>query len=104
MKKIFNRHDTELGDVREELAKNSDYFTFYVNNSNTDDLSAQIKEMKEVLSRYETTAKEREKRQEEKHEEISLEMTKFSENMEHFGAQHQKIESSVSRMREELFK
>lgn len=28
------RHDGELTDIREELAKNSDYFTFYVNNSN----------------------------------------------------------------------
>ena len=52
MKKIFNRHDSELNDVREELAKNSDYFTFYVNNSNTDDLSAQIKDMKNVLAQY----------------------------------------------------
>ena len=52
MKKIFNRHDSELSDVREELAKNSDYFTFYVNNSNTDDLSAQIKDMKNVLAQY----------------------------------------------------
>jgi len=49
--------------VREELAKNNDYFTFYVNNSNTEDLSGQINEMKRHLKEYEGTAMEREKRQ-----------------------------------------
>ena len=29
------------------MAKNSDYFTFYVNNSNTEDLSQQLKNVKQ---------------------------------------------------------
>lgn len=48
-KKITGRHDNELSDLREEMARNSDYFTFYINNSNTDDLSSQIKSLKEDL-------------------------------------------------------
>lgn len=48
-KKITSRHDNELSDLREEMARNSDYFTFYINNSNTDDLSSQIKSLKEDL-------------------------------------------------------
>ncbi len=46
IKKAISRHDGELSDLRQENAKNSDYFTFYINNSNTDDLSAQIKNIK----------------------------------------------------------
>lgn len=45
-KKISLRHDNELSDLREEMARNSDYFTFYINNSNTEDLSTQIKQLK----------------------------------------------------------
>jgi hypothetical protein len=34
MRKTLSRHDSELSDLREEMGKNSDYFTFYMNNSN----------------------------------------------------------------------
>lgn len=49
IKKTFNRHDGELMELREEMGKNSDYFTFYINNSNTEDLSSQIKQLKEEV-------------------------------------------------------
>lgn len=35
IKRTMGRHDGELSDLREEMARNSDYFTFYINNSNT---------------------------------------------------------------------
>lgn len=43
VKKTCVRQDSELSDLREEMGRNAEYFTFYVNNANTDDLSAQIK-------------------------------------------------------------
>lgn len=49
IKKTMARQDGELSDLRQENAKNNDYFTFYINNSNTDDLCAQIKSIKEDL-------------------------------------------------------
>ncbi len=43
------RHDGEITDMREEMAKNSDYFTFYMNNSNQEDLSSKIKEINDKI-------------------------------------------------------
>ena len=45
VKKTIKRHDQELMDVREEQARNSDYFTFYANNSNQQDLSGKLKDL-----------------------------------------------------------
>lgn len=40
--KRISRHDDELMDVRKELSQNSEFFTFYINNSNQEDLKKEI--------------------------------------------------------------
>jgi hypothetical protein len=45
------------------MAKNSDFFTFYRNNSNEEDLSSKIKEISEKVMEKETNLNDRFKKQ-----------------------------------------
>jgi hypothetical protein len=45
------------------MAKNSDFFTFYMNNSNEEDLSSKIKEISEKVMEKETSLNDRFKKQ-----------------------------------------
>lgn len=50
------------------MARNNDYFTFYVNNSNSEDLSSQIQALKIELQQRDTISSERVKNQADKNE------------------------------------
>lgn len=50
------------------MAKNSDYFTLYMNNSNEEDLSSKIKEIIETIADKENTSSQKFKKQIEKNE------------------------------------
>lgn len=52
------------------MARNNDYFTFYVNNSSSEDLSAQIKALQIELQQRDALSTERLKNQVDKNEEI----------------------------------
>lgn len=82
VKKTVSRHEGELSDIREEMAKNSDYFTFYMNNSNEEDLSSRIKEISDKLADKETALNDRFKKQTDRNEILQAEITKATEQLQ----------------------
>ena len=52
MNKKINRHNDEISDVREEQAQNSQFFTFYMNNADNDDLKAEIVQLGEMVAKH----------------------------------------------------
>ena len=49
------------------MARNSDYFTFYINNSNNDDLSTKIGQLEHKLTEKEQSDSQKEEKNKEQH-------------------------------------
>lgn len=104
MKKILSRHNEELSDVREEMAKNSDYFTFYVNNSDRDDLSAKIKVLQQEASKLVEVENERAKEAAKVRAEIKKEIEGIDGELRECREVQGKIEKGMDRLRETILK
>lgn len=100
-RKAHARHDHELSDIREELARNTDYFTFYMNNSNEDDLNARLTAIAEELQRKEHGYLERFRKQVERNEILQAEIQRAAEGVGRGEVRCGKLEGEVGRLKED---
>lgn len=86
------------------MAKNSDYFTFYMNNSDNEDLSSKLKEVNEKIENKQKGYNDRFKKQIEKNEILQVDLAKINEVVEQLTLKNAKLEKDYKQMRQEHFK
>jgi predicted RNase H-like nuclease (RuvC/YqgF family) len=86
------------------MGRNSDYFTFYANNSDNEDLSAKIKALQSETAKLEQTGAEREKMMQSVREELAREVREVENGLRECREGQAKVEESVGRLRENVLR